>query len=274
MIELKQTEFYRIVILVSPITFNINFANSVLLNHVKGRAFVDNYDNPQSAYILHPYGMSLLAGFSSNIDYQNEIISSLKNENGERKRDEWLQVYPEKWNVLLKEKLSSIKYEDGKEKQGKNIELYTRVNFKFSFNKYENVKRECNKSNISVTRIEKEQVKTITGSVVPLSFWNNEEEFYKYGIGFCVKVDGEIVSVAHSSFVHDKHLEIGIETKEGYRANGYAKMASMALIDYCLGNGFEPVWSCRLENASSYYLARSLGFEQTFQLPYYKLCCK
>ncbi|MCL1874757.1 MAG: GNAT family N-acetyltransferase [Synergistaceae bacterium] len=72
-------------------------------------------------------------------------------------------------------------------------------------------------------------------------------------------------------YLHDDKLEIGIETVEKYRGMGFARAACMALIDYCIENGLEPVWSCRLENTPSTNLAKSLGFFETMRLPYYHI---
>jgi len=50
---------------------------------------------------------------------------------------------------------------------------------------------------------------------------------------------------AYSAYIHDNYLELGIETVEEYRGKGLAQYVCSALIDYCLQNNFEPVWSCR-----------------------------
>jgi RimJ/RimL family protein N-acetyltransferase len=71
--------------------------------------------------------------------------------------------------------------------------------------------------------------------------------------------------------VHDNYLELGIETVEAYRGKGLAQSVCSALIDYCLQNNYEPVWSCRFENTASYRLAQKLGFEPVSTRTYYKL---
>ncbi len=42
------------------ITFNRFFAKSVIEHHVDGVVYVDDIIKPNNAYILHPYGMSIL----------------------------------------------------------------------------------------------------------------------------------------------------------------------------------------------------------------------
>jgi len=90
-------------------------------------------------------------------------------------------------------------------------------------------------------------------------------------VGFTLVGDGELISTAFSSFRHDGKLEIGIETLEAHRGNGYAQCVCARLIDYCLEHGLEPVWSCRLGNKGSYELALRLGFEPTITRPYYEV---
>jgi RimJ/RimL family protein N-acetyltransferase len=109
------------------------------------------------------------------------------------------------------------------------------------------------------------------GSVVPLNFWDSAEDFYKVGAGFSLFCDNQLASTAFSSVVLGNQLELGIETLGQYQGKGLAQYTCSALIDYCLDNGYEPVWACRLENTGSYKLALKLGFEPVLNIPYYRL---
>lgn len=81
--------------------------------------------------------------------------------------------------------------------------------------------------------------------MAPKFFWRNAEQFAERGIGYTLMDGGEAASTAFAAFVEDSQLEIGIETNEQHRGKGYASHVCAALIDYCLENGLEPVWSCR-----------------------------
>ncbi len=257
------------------VSFNCFFARSVIERHVNGTVYVDDEYNPMNAYILHPYGMSLLIGDGKNNKYLNWLTGYMLNTNRERNRDEWMQVFSDSWQNFITTQLNDrlvpaetntgLNYSD-------SIELNTRVNFKFNETRYrqEQCRRIC--ENVEIRQLDKISTKSMHGIVIPLNFWNNEDEFLEKGIGFSAFVSGEQVSTAYSAFVHDKHLEIGIETVNKYRGLGYAKMVCCSLIDYCIENGFEPIWACRLENTGSYNLAIGLGFEPTLRLPYYRLC--
>jgi RimJ/RimL family protein N-acetyltransferase len=219
--------------------------------------------------------MSLLLGDGMGDEFRDRLIEYILNISRARQTDEWMQVFSDNWQNFLTAKLNDrlvpaetntgLNYSD-------NIELNTRVNFKFNVSRYrrEQYHRFC--ENVEIRQLDKITTKSMYGNVIPLNFWNSEDEFLEKGIGFSVFVTGEQVATAYSAFVHDKYLEIGIETVKKYRGMGYAKMICSSLIDYCIRNGFEPIWSCRLENTGSYNLAIRLGFEPTLRLPYYRLC--
>lgn len=78
-----------------------------------------------------------------------------------------------------------------------------------------------------------------------------------------------LASTAYSSFIHADQFELGIETIEEYRGKGFAEQACDSIIDYCIANGYEPIWACRLENTGSYKL--KLGFVPSAEIPYYRL---
>ena len=134
----------------------------------------------------------------------------------------------------------------------------------------QNFKKSLKLPEVQVLRLDNQLAGRVRGTVVPSAFWNNTADFLKNGVGFSVIINGEPVSTAFSSFCHDTIREIGIETMEKYRGCGFAKIACIAYIDYCLQESYSPVWSCRLDNSNSYNLAIKLGFEPTLQLPYYR----
>ena len=151
------------------------------------------------------------------------------------------------------------------------IEVNTRVNFRFNPEKYRHFKSGIDKTKVNVVRTGKKLFEAMNGSVVPKHFWDNAADFDKNGFGYSLIHQHELVSTAFSSYVHDDKLELGIETVESVRGKGFASYTCAALIDYCLDNRYEPVWSCRLENTGSYLLAQKLGFEPTLYIPYYRL---
>ncbi|NLD95257.1 MAG: GNAT family N-acetyltransferase [Fibrobacter sp.] len=275
MIQLPPEKYVNLQETLAKVTFNCYFALSVIKHHLNGKVYVDNEDMPANAYILHPYGMSLLIGDGKNAEFKKWFVEYMLNLKKERIKNEWMQVFSNNWQDIIQKELHEhllsadrnvgLNYSD-------YIEVNTRVNFKFNDALYKEKVQNYSSEESIIKKLDKETTGSIKGSVIPLNFWNNEDEFLNRGIGFSVFKNGEQVSTAYSAFVHDKYLEIGIETVQKYRGFGHAKSACSALIDYCITNNFEPIWSCRLENAGSYRLALSLGFEPVLQLPYYRLC--
>ena len=57
-------------------------------------------------------------------------------------------------------------------------------------------------------------------------------------------------------------VEPGINTLENYRKQGYAKIATGALIKYLLENNKVQIWSCGDHNKASMALAYSSGYKK------------
>ena len=274
MVLLDKKEYDKVIGPLRKVTFNNLFAQFVVEKHVEGYVYVDDPKKPGSFLIAHPYGMSLLFGKCDNEEFNSSFCEYALNIPKKREKSEWLQVFPDTWDSKIEVMLAHnlIKSKDNVKNDKSKIEVNTRVNFKFNREKYRKLKNEKKTSDYKILQTDKEMFEKMNGSVVPKHFWNNNEDFLKSGIGFTLFNQGNIASTAFSAFILDTYLELGIETVEVNRGKGLAEQACSALIDYCLNNNYEPVWSCRLENAGSCKLAQKLGFEPTLFIPYYKLC--
>ena len=276
MIKLDKSKYEKVLKPLMEVTINNLFALSVVEEKVDGFVYVDDTENPATFYIIHPYGMSLLFGETDNNDFNTKFLDYALNTFRIRDKYEWLQAYPESWNekigILFGDNL--IKFKDNQANSGSNkIEENTRVNFKFNKEKYLDFRDKNNDKDFIILRTNKEMFENMQGSVVPKYFWNNAKDFSSQGIGFSLIYNNRLASTAYSAFIRGNKLEIGIETIETFRGKGFALYTCSALIDYCLGNDFEPIWSCRLENTGSFVLAQKLGFETTIYIPYYRLKC-
>jgi GNAT superfamily N-acetyltransferase len=274
MIKLGEDKYYKVNGPLGEVTINNLFARSVAEKHVSGRIYVDNEDAPRTIYVVHPYNMTLLFGRHDNDEFNSCFRDYALNTNKIRDNFEWMQAFPHSWDKVLERifKGRLIRYKDNKEnKENGIIELNTRINFRFNQDKYKDFKKRNLNTGFKIVRTDKEIFSEMKGSVVPMYFWDNEDDFYNNGIGFSLFYENRLASTAYSAYIHDQQLELGIETIEAYRGKGFAQYACAALIDYCLENSYEPVWSCRLENKASYRLAQKLGFEPVLQFPYYRL---
>ena len=268
--QLGKENYYRVVPLLKAVTINKLFAIYVLENKVEGRVYVDSLDSPKSCYIVHAYGMGLLFGDSSNREFNEKFRLYVLEELLVSEKVEWMQAYPDSWDTTLKSLFTDDLVLESEANQGK-VELNSRVNFNFNKKKFIDLKNLNRDALAGIVRMDETLYAQMKGSVVPSSFWRSSEDFLQKGIGFCIMHQGKLASTAYSAFIDGNRLEIGIETVDNYRGNGYALKTCIALIDYCIDNNFEPVWACRLENSGSYQLAKKLGFEEVKRIPYYKL---
>ncbi|MEN6461760.1 MAG: GNAT family N-acetyltransferase [Syntrophomonas sp.] len=280
MIVFDSGDYKKIIPIVRSADINTMFALSVLETKVKGKVFVDQKASPTSFYIHHPYGMALLCGETNNEDFYGRLTAYMLNLEKTRDKIEWLQVYP----VSLYSKVEDIlganlmkkspdePYEGSSvwEADRKVLE-YQRINFVFNKEKYLFFIRNRQHHDYKTVITSEALFYQLDGSVVPKLFWNDFSDFKKNGVGFTLLKHGVPISTAFSSFTIDNRLEIGIETSKDSRGSGFASIVCAKLMDYCLVNEYEPVWSCNSGNIGSRKLANKLGFEELIKTPYYRL---
>lgn len=271
---LNKCDYSKLIDSVRKVPFNNLFARSVIEGIVSGTVYVDNIANINTAYIVHPYGMSLLLGDSNQERFNYSLKLYALNLENKRSSFEWMQTYPEQWhkklNELFGETLITADKNDSKQEKG-IIELNTRVNFRFNRSMYLAEKFQKQNDNIEVISTNKFHYRAMKGTVVPKNFWDNEDDFFKIGKGFSLLYNKTLASMAFCSYRLGNQFEIGIETLSEFRGKGFAEIVCSSLIDYCIENGYEPIWACRKENTGSYKLALKLGFEPVLELPYYRI---
>lgn len=260
------------------VEFNYLFAQAILEKVYDGDVYVDDTQKPSVFYVSHPYCLSLLFGNTENQVFNEKLRSYLLNENNERGLEEWLQVYPNNWHKtldkLLKKELArkADTYDlTANEAKVEKVVEYTRLNFKFNKPKYLEFKQKMPVIDCKIVKTDQSLFEQMKGSVVPSAFWKDAGNFAKQGIGYSILVEGELASTAYSAFIHDGQVEVGIETIKKFQGRGIAAISCSAIIDYCIANKLEPVWSCKLENIGSYKLAQKLGFEPSLYHPFYQV---
>jgi RimJ/RimL family protein N-acetyltransferase len=271
---LDTKDYHKLILPLNKVKINCLFARSVIECQIPGKVYADRDDNPGTFYVVHPYGMSLLYGESTNSSFNNQFKEYALNLNGTRNKFEWMQAYPNDWDLVLTRLFEDCLINSSENifsREERIVELNTRINFKFNHQNFADKRQKLNDPDCQILRTTRQFYEDMKGSVVPAYFWKNADHFVKDGIGFSLFYKGKLASTAYSAFILDKKLELGIETIEEFRSNGYAYHNCCALIDYCIENGFEPVWACKLENTPSYRLAQKLGFEPFSEIPYYRL---
>lgn len=272
--RLHEVDYHKLTEPLQQVTINNLFARAVVEQKVKGQVFVDDSNNPSTFYVIHPYGMTLLFGKSNNPSFNNRFREYALNQNGARNTHEWMQAFPNSWDTVLQdlfgESLIPAAHNTTQQEKG-IIELNTRVNFTFNKEKLLANHKPVTDPDIRIIPANGELFREMKGSVIPANFWNNEADFLKNGLAYCLFYQDQLASMAFSSFWFGNRFELGIETIASFRGKGFARLVCSALIDYCLANEYEPIWACRLENTGSYQLALQLGFDVSKTIPYYRL---
>ncbi len=271
--QLLKTKDHKILLpFLDEVGINTLFARTVLTGDMPGKVYVNDPRKPTTFHIVHPYGMSLLLGDQDNQDFNEQFLDYALNTTGQRTEHEWMQTWPGEWQEklerLLGDRLQPVDPVGPGSEQGA-VQLHTRINFQFDPLKYKWI--DPTDPHIRIVRTNRRIFCDMKGSVVPKFFWKSEDHFLKAGTGFSVFYKEQLACTAFSSYIHGNQLELGIETLPEFRGKGLARFACAALIDHCIENHLEPVWSCRLENRPSYQLALSLGFHPTAKIPYYRL---
>lgn len=279
---IQPADYGRLAEKLHEIPYNTLFARSVLEWKANGYVWADNRDNPETLYIAHEYGMSLLLGHTENEDFNASLVDYMLNPTKDRQRPEWLQVYPGNWNAKLMEitkgkiiNYSTLPAEYSPTELDRQLQhlrkdhiiQWQRVNFTY----HHSNPTVPIAPGYTIKFIDSGIWERIEGTVIPTYFWKTKEDFLLNGIGYALMNGNDIVSIAFSVFLLENQLEIGIETSERYRGMGLAKLVCRELLTYCRNNGYIPVWACRKENTGSYRLAKSLGFKESLTLPYYEL---
>jgi GNAT superfamily N-acetyltransferase len=271
---LDTKEYHKLILPLDKVKINSLFARSVIECHIPGKVYAENDDCPNTFYVVHPYGMSLLFGESSNQRFNNRFKDYALNLKKERDKFEWMQAFPNDWDLVLNELFKDCLIKSSENvftREEGIIELNTRINFKFSYRKFKDKRQKLNDPDYKILRTTGKFFEDMKGSVVPAYFWKNADHFVEKGIGFSLFHMGRLASTAYSAFILDNKLELGIETIEEFRGRGFAYYTCSSLIEYCIENDYEPVWACKLENTASLRLAQKLGFEPVAEIPYYRL---
>ena len=95
-------------------------------------------------------------------------------------------------------------------------------------------------------------------------FFGSPEEFIAKGFGFCIKHNGNVVSMASTfmPFIDEFEIEVRTDNSSEYRQKGLATIVSSALILHAFEKGFVPHWDAA--NEISVKLALKLGYSDPY----------
>lgn len=96
-----------------------------------------------------------------------------------------------------------------------------------------------------------------------LETWHSTEEFLRYGHGYGILINGQIVSLCYTGFMAHGLRAIHVETHQDHRGKQLAQAVVHRFITHCLEENEEPYWDCTETNAPSIKVAERLGFHQS-----------
>ncbi len=247
MILLTPSQYNMVIEPLLNVPINILYPRAVVEKRsVQGWVYVDNIDNPQSFYIIHPCGMSLVFG------------KPLTRYPKSYKLDEWLLSYP------------NIEDEDAFfDNLNSRVYKYTRVHFKFNPDKY--VSRREDRKEYTIVRIDREMFNSLKGPIIPKFYWDNADDFFNIGMGFALMRVGIPIATAFSTSVVDDKIDIAVDVNYNYRGRGFGTLMGDAMVEFCLLNNCEPVWGTFSYNHPGTRVGEKLGFDLVEQLPCYGL---
>lgn len=270
MIELPVRHFAGLLPALRALPINHLFARAVLERCVDGRVWVDDAMKPALVHVIHPYGMTLLFGDAAAVAPQT--LSRHLNEAARGPNDRWMQVFPVNHGRRVAELLQAEIADASTPPGGLKAQQYTRANFRFEAERFasSDFPRHL-PAGMSLRPMSESDFSLPGMSVSPNCFWNDAAQFLRNGGGWCLAQGDEVAAMAFSSFRFDDDLEIGVETRLTFRRRGLAQLAAAKLIETCLAQGLQALWSCRKENRASYRLAQRLGFVPAAEIPYFRL---
>ena len=218
----------------------------------QGEIFVDQPDEPEIVLVWHYCGFAGIAGDYKD-EHIREILEMMKNppENHSKRLA---------FHIREDEKAEKILLSNPEVKKGE------RYIFQFKGLKDISVKLE---DGYELQRIDAVNYDYLTGRIIPAFSWTSKEEFLKKGFGYGIVKDNKAFACAFSSGVSMEQIDIGVETIEGARGKGFAKIVASAMVEEVLKMGKTPVWSCDTRNEASAGLAQAVGFEIVGKHPWY-----
>lgn len=255
--KLSKERYREVFHMLGDVSVNNVFAYSVLEGVQEGEVYVNNSQDIKSLIVQHMCGYSIFSG-----DINEPVIDELKDmlEKGIETSNGTIYLHVKDKKLL--ERMEELCQENTSIRKGKKIS--------YRFNRSDFIsKDEILGTDVKVKKMEEKELRGLEGYIVPKFSWSNTTSFLEQGVGFCVVVEGKVVSIAFSWFIGNGKVEIGVNTLPAFRKKGLARIVSQQMISYCIEHGLEPVWSCVKENISSQRLALSLGFEPEGEIYYY-----
>ena len=238
---------------------------AVIDGNFPGRVFVDDKDSPGTAMVwvvsrwAYIDGDALIGPF---IDSLAQLVREVIIPDSLRIRMNWFELYAAdspRWTAAIERSLGEYRPE-------KHYEMvYTLDRQKYS------ELREDPKLPEGM-RIDRVELPILPETAVDAPFVRPEFKA-KTSFGFQLRRGNKVISVCCSNgLISGKEFMVDVRTLDkDERSRGYATAVGIALIDYCLEKGYDPLWETTQDNVPSQRLARRLGFVENESYPVYDI---
>ena len=243
---------------------------SVIEGNSPGRIYVDNTDNPRTAFALTVEGY-LLAGESGDAAINQALSQFLKERifsgevyiNGDTSMS--LAVHPQAWEQRLPEIIPTH-----------DIEKLERLHYlcdELIYDWRKNVPKDFIVKKVDKYPLEDmgfELSEDMRDWFDVVEMWGSSEKFLEQGVSYCVLQSSKVIAWCTPDCTVGDRIDVGIFTEPIYRRMGLGALAVAATVDYCLSQGFTAVgWHCNADNIASRKTAEKVGFKLNRNYFYY-----
>lgn len=213
------------------------------LEQGRGKIWVDTLKNPSTAHLVVSV-LHFFAGESSTHIAEEMIRSMPPMRVMMAPTDDWNQLFRKVWSDRL------------------GLQVRTRFSPEALDINYLRKLRDNLDDEYTLERVDLDTAKRLDkreNMHIPL-FFGSSEEFIKNGIGFCIKHEDKVVSMASTftPFINEFEVQVMTNDDSQYRRKGLATVVSAALIIYSLEHDLVPYWDAA--NEISVRLALRLGY--------------
>ncbi len=238
---------------------------AVLEGTSPGRIWVDDGENPRTAFMWNKAHCYYLVGDENNHEFNKSLEKIITEEIAPKALKNDLLSFKVHYTDGWETKICSIFKGTSPVKRGRRFYTFkkSRVDWKHEIPSGVSVEF------IDESLLRKALVNTDAVTEEIESMWNSVNDFFKKGFGFCSVYNNEIVCWCTAEYVSKNKCGIGIETVEEYENQGFATVTASAFVDYCITKGVTPCWDSWDDNIPSIKVAEKVGFEKILDFSVY-----
>jgi GNAT superfamily N-acetyltransferase len=238
---------------------------AVIEGNFPGRIFVDDKDSPNTALVWAISRWAYIDGDALNrpfVDFLAALVRDVIIPDSRRIRMNWFELYAADSPVWA----AAIERSLGEYKPDKHYEIV------YTLDKQKYLKLRKDPKLPEGMRIEKVELPILPNTALDAPFVRAEFEA-RTSFGFQLKRDNKVISVCCSNgLISGKEFMVDVQTfDKDERSKGYGTATGIALLDFCLEKGYDPLWETTLDNIPSQKLARRLGFVESESYPVYAI---